>query len=225
MSLPARALVLGFVALMPALAVLPARADNDRHANAHGMAAPHARPGEWYDNRWGHSHYYPAPGRSVPVLPGGAHLEVIGGSRYWYSGGVWYGPGPRGYVVVSPPFGVYVDVLPAFATAVVLGGITYYYANDVYYQPAPTGGYQVVAPPAQGEVSAAPQQLYVYPRQGQGAQQQAKDEYECHQWAVSKTGFDPTVAASGGDAGTPSQRADYARADTACLEGRGYTVR
>lgn len=39
------------------------------------------------------------------------------------------------------------------------------------------------------------EQLYVYPQKGQSAEQQKKDEYECHGWAVKQTGFDPTQAA------------------------------
>ena len=34
-------------------------------------------------------------------------------------------------------------------------------------------------------------QQIVYPAKGQSPQQQQKDEGECHQWAVSKTGVDP----------------------------------
>ena len=33
---------------------------------------------------------------------------------------------------------------------------------------------------------------YVYPAKGQTAQQQEKDQYECHEWAVQQTGFDPS---------------------------------
>ena len=42
--------------------------------------------------------------------------------------------------------------------------------------------------------TAALAQQYVYPAKGQSADQQKKDEYECHQWAVKQTGFDPTKA-------------------------------
>jgi hypothetical protein len=42
------------------------------------------------------------------------------------------------------------------------------------------------------EVSTAQAQMYVYPAQGQTKEQQDKDEYDCHQWAVQQTGFDPT---------------------------------
>ncbi len=33
---------------------------------------------------------------------------------------------------------------------------------------------------------------YVYPAKGQSTEQQQKDEWECHQWAVQQTGFDPS---------------------------------
>ena len=34
-------------------------------------------------------------------------------------------------------------------------------------------------------------QQFVYPAKGQSPEQQKKDEAECHQWAVGKTGVDP----------------------------------
>ena len=42
--------------------------------------------------------------------------------------------------------------------------------------------------------AAMAQQQYVYPQKGQSAEQQKKDEYDCHTWAVKQTKFDPTVA-------------------------------
>jgi hypothetical protein len=36
---------------------------------------------------------------------------------------------------------------------------------------------------------------FVYPQNGQSAEQQQQDEYECHAWAVQQTGYDPTAAA------------------------------
>jgi len=32
---------------------------------------------------------------------------------------------------------------------------------------------------------------FLYPKKGQSAEQQDKDKYECHKWAVGQTGFDP----------------------------------
>lgn len=40
----------------------------------------------------------------------------------------------------------------------------------------------------------AAQELYVYPQQDQGAEQQEKDKSECYQWARQNTGFDPAQA-------------------------------
>ncbi len=39
----------------------------------------------------------------------------------------------------------------------------------------------------------APQtQVYFYPKQGQTQDQQSRDHYECYNWAVKQTGFDPS---------------------------------
>jgi hypothetical protein len=126
-----------------------------------------------------------------------------------------------------------INDLPSFATLVTVGALSYYYVNGTYYRPMMVDGmrsYEVVAPPvAGGEVGSsgtatAPPQLFVYPRQAQSGDQQATDEYECHHWAADHSGYDPTVRATGGSS-TTSGRADYQRAQAACLEGRGYTVR
>jgi hypothetical protein len=34
--------------------------------------------------------------------------------------------------------------------------------------------------------------VYFYPMQGQTPEQQSRDRYDCHLWAVDQTGFDPT---------------------------------
>jgi len=38
------------------------------------------------------------------------------------------------------------------------------------------------------------QHQYAYPMQNQSPDQQKKDGYECHLWAVEQTGFDPSVS-------------------------------
>lgn len=45
---------------------------------------------------------------------------------------------------------------------------------------------------------------YVYPAKGQSAEQQKKDEYECHSWAVGQTGVDPTKPAAAAPAPAPA---------------------
>ena len=84
----------------------------------------------------------------------------------------------------------------------------------VYFQPAPS-----VTPPST-------ERIFVYPRQGQSEELQAKDRYECHSWAVGQTHYDPTHPTSGmSDAQLNQMRADYQRAMGACLDGRGYTMK
>ena len=73
---------------------------------------------------------------------------------------------------------------------------------------------------AAGDAEEPAQDLYIYPAQGQSEQQQADDRYECHRWAVSETDYDPID-----DEYDADLREDYLRALTACLTGRGYTVR
>lgn len=51
-----------------------------------------------------------------------------------------------------------------------------------------------------GLISEVGAEMFVYPAKGQSQEQQSKDEYACHQWAVQQTGFDPAQqqpAASG----------------------------
>ena len=99
----------------------------------------------------------------------------------------------------------------------------YYYAPPpvvireqppAYFQPAPS-----VTPPST-------ERIFIYPRQGQSEELQAKDRYECHRWAVNQTHYDPTQPTSGmPEAQMNQMRADYQRAMGACLDGRGYTMR
>jgi Glycine-zipper domain len=46
------------------------------------------------------------------------------------------------------------------------------------------------SPAAEAQNSA----LYIYPLKKQSTEQQNKDRYECHSWAVQQTGFDPSRA-------------------------------
>jgi hypothetical protein len=43
--------------------------------------------------------------------------------------------------------------------------------------------------------AASAQDVFIYPARGQSAEQQNRDRYQCHTWAVQQTGFDPTHAA------------------------------
>ena len=51
----------------------------------------------------------------------------------------------------------------------------------------------VTPPPRTYAVPApAPQRVFVYPANGQSAEQTDRDRYECHIWAVQQTGVDPS---------------------------------
>lgn len=187
---------------------------------------------EHMDGRYAHNHYYPSRGYVAPVLPRGYITVNHFHDHFYYSGGIWYRPYGARFVVVAPPVGVFVPVLPPFYTTVWFGGIPYYYANDSYYVwRASDNQYEVVAPPDGSGDSASTQappsdDLFIYPKNGQSEDQQSKDRYECHSWASGQSGFDPTKSGGGvAPQDANARRADYNRAMTACLEGRGYSVK
>jgi hypothetical protein len=62
--------------------------------------------------------------------------------------------------------------------------------------PAP---YHTVSRPAPEATYDNPQvsltQVYFYPKAGQSTEQQSRDHYDCYNWAVKQTGFDPGQSA------------------------------
>jgi hypothetical protein len=197
-----------------------------------GPAAGGGAPHQHFDSRFAHDQYYYNHGYSVHVPPAGGHeFHGPGGERYWYHGGNWYHWRGGSWVVWGAPIGFFVPLLPPYYTTIWWGGVPYYYANDTYYiWDDGQQGYEVVAPPSGIESSGTTQpppsdKLFIYGKNGQSAQQQEQDRYECHRWAVSQSGFDPTVSGGGVPADQAEQKRDqYYRADVACLEGRGYSV-
>lgn len=179
---------------------------------------------------YGHTHYYPRVCHAVRALPRGYVTVSYRTGPYYYHSGVWYRRGGTGFVVVRPAIGLYAPFLPPFYSTIWYGGIPYYYADDVYYRWRPDRRYyEVTAPPptaSQAKADAPRGELFIYPRNGQSEEQQARDRYECHTWAASQSGFDPTQPLGGVDESqAPTKRADYQRAQTACLEARGYSVK
>jgi hypothetical protein len=183
------------------------------------------------DHRFNHDHYYPPRGAAVRELPRGYYSAPYRGNPYYFHGGVWYRPYGARYVVVAPPIGIGVGVLPPFYTTVWFGGVPYYYADNTYYMWRPEQRTYVVTNPPGEENTAttAPPvntNLFIYPKNSQSEQQQATDRYECHAWAKQQTGVDPTQPLGGvEESQNASKRVDYQRAEGACLEGRGYTVK
>jgi hypothetical protein len=168
--------------------------------------------------------------------PGGFYGHGYSTGAYW-RGGYWHGGfWPRAYYGLG--FSWFLPILPLAYATYWYGGVPYYYADDVYYTynpsydgyvatdpppvgdssgagegappnagPAPNGG------PAPGDGGAAAGQIFMYPKNGQSAEQQASDKAECQQWAAQQAG---QVAQNG---------SDYQRAMAACVEGRGYSAR
>ena len=160
--------------------------------------------------------------------PGWGH----GYSGHYWAGGVWGGSyWPR--VSYGWGFPLFLAALPLAYSTYYWGGIPYYYANDAYYTwDSGQSGYVVTDPPPVAgtaedssgvDNSGQPAQsndVYAYPQNGQSEEQQSNDRYECHTWARSQTGYDPTHPnAQQGNSG------DYQRAMKACLDARGYSTR
>jgi uncharacterized protein DUF6515 len=187
----------------------------------HGGIQFYFADGIWYrsDGRARFVVVAPPFGVIVPVLPPSYATVWVGGVPYYYANDTYYEQSPGGYTVVAPPpSNVIVEQPPANVIVQPAPNVMAQPAPNVVPQPTPT---PVVPQPSPATVAQGPDQVFIYPKNGQGEQRQATDRYECHRWAVSQTGFDPTLSAGA----SPQKHADYQRALGACLEGRGYTVK
>ena len=205
-----------------------------------GYSAPaaHGVVGGYSGSRAPSNHriYSPVYGRGNSGHPGGGY--GYHGWGYGYGYGYGYGDGYGYGYGWGTPYYSFVSVLPWYVGTSWWNGVPYYYADNTYYTYNDGAGqYQVVPPPGNAEAADANANAanasaanspdpYVYPNSGQSPEQQQTDRYECHRWAVDQTGFDPTRA-DGSAGGNPSGASvdAYRRAEGACLEGRGYTVR
>jgi hypothetical protein len=190
----------------------------------------------------GYAHGYPAGFHGGAYgRPGGFYGHGYSTGAYW-RGGYWHGGfWPRAYYGLG--FSWFLPILPLAYATYWYGGVPYYYANDVYYTYDPSyEGYVATDPPPVGDSSAGGEgaagpppnagagpgpnagpapgdggaiagQIFMYPKNGQSEEQQAKDKAECQQWAAQQAG---QVAQNG---------SDYQRAMSACVEGRGYSAR
>jgi len=174
----------------------------------------------WIDRR--------PPERYLPRLGPDARRYYWGGSPYYHFEGHWYRPYGSSFVIVGAPLGLFVPMLPPYYTTLWYGGTRYYVADDTYYVFDPMRRGYVVTRSPYGERdddtpvrgSAPAPELFIYPTRGQSEKQQADDRYECHRWAVDQAHYDPTDAEY-----RPSDRVEYDRALSACLTGRGYSVK
>ena len=161
---------------------------------------------------------------------GGYYGHGYSTGAYW-RGGYWHGGyWPRAYYGVG--FSWFLPILPLAYATYWYGGLPYYYANDVYYTWDPSyDGYVATDPPPLAESSGsaaavAPDgttsgnpaqeqganQVFMYPKNGQSAEQQAIDKSECQKWASDQAGQ------------TAQNGSDYYRAMVACVQGRGYSA-
>lgn len=227
-----------------------AERDRSRHSPRPAHSSHYSSRHWRLDGRHHHNRYYPARGYVIGYLPAGYITVDYHGVRYYHHAGVWFRPRGLRYVVVAPPFGVVIPFLPTGYSTLWLRGSPYYYADEVYYVRT-AGGYQVVEPPPADEIDevtvqhisseAAPAEsalppspagsstqpaapvarpLFAYPKNGQTQTQTSFDRIECHRWAIAQTGFDPSQST-----GDEDKHANFQRAATACLEGRGYSVK
>lgn len=76
--------------------------------------------------------------------------------------------------------------------------------------------------PSAAEVAAVASRLglTIYAAKSQTSEQQARDERRCYAWAHSQTGIDPQA-----EAHAAQTTGTFAKAMSACLEGKGYTTK
>ena len=209
--------------------------------------------GHWggghYEGHWGGGPRYAVPSHWVGMHPHWEGPHPGYWARPWgprwaphYWGGGYWGGRFWPHVYLGWDFPWFFATLPVGCVTYNWGGVPYYYWQGVYYVWNPDyGNYVVTDPPplsggvAEGATTPPPTQqgdtgdrgamsLYVYPKNGQSEQQTDNDRYQCHQWAVGQTGYDPTNTANDTQAATATPDS-YKRAMTACLQARGYSVR
>lgn len=139
------------------------------------------------------------------------HRPYRGGYFYWGVGPGWWGPCGWGWGW---------GWAGSSCSAYWWGVDPLYFPNGIAPPPPPPDGLPPNAP-APGAATLG-LDLFMYPKTGQSAEQQGTDRYECHRWAADQTGFDPSQGSPGV---TERKRDDYLRAMSACLEGRGYSVK
>lgn len=171
---------------------------------------------------------HPRVGHRVRALPQGHRTIRVNRQSYRYYNGSFYRPARDGvYVVVRGPVGARVRTLPPGYVSFGIGPHHYFYANFTYYLwDRDRTEYVVVEEPEGAEAAlvtaseTTSEEIFVYPNQGQSDEQRDHDRYECYLWASEQTAYDP-------GAGNPDieKAGDYRRAISACLEGRGYTVK
>ncbi|MFT4173686.1 MAG: DUF6515 family protein [Rhodocyclaceae bacterium] len=214
----------GYAGPTPLPNVRPGPAPGPSPAPQHWAPPPPPAPARWAPP----PPRYPRHGVVVNVLPATPAVYWRNGVNFYFSSGIWYRPQGSSFMVIAPPIGLVVPLLPDVYETRIVGSTTYFYAGETYYRAVPEGYVVTKAPSTvvSTTTAAGSDKVFYYPRNGQSTAQQDEDRYQCYEWAVEQTGFDPTLPDGGIDGGGASQaRADYGRALDACMDGRGYTMR
>jgi hypothetical protein len=185
--------------------------------------------GIWFEPR-GPAFVVIAPpiGLVVASLPSSATAVVSAGRPYLYANDIYYRPRPDlgGYEVVNDPVEPASEpTAPGTGTTSVGVPVTPIAAALPNATLAPVGAATVAPAAAPAMTLAAATSAPVVPA-APSPEQQARDRYECYRFAVAQTGFDP-LRGVGTLAGTQyaERQSAYERAQAACFEGRGYSVR
>lgn len=203
----------------------PQNGYNNQHWQTGNRPNDNRWPGrpDGHGNGWGPGPQY-RPGHVIDRFPDRDYRVPYRGQDYFYSGGYWYrSQGPR-YIVVQPPRGIRIQYLPDYAREVWIGGSLLFLAAGSYYayQEA-TQDYIVVEPPVQQQPQPQSQgyDVEAYPANGQSPAQVQQDGYQCYQYAVQQSGFDPRTATY---QPAPEVVQAYRQAQGNCLSSRGYQV-
>ena len=203
----------------------PQNGYNNQHWQTNNRPNDNRWPGrpDGHGNGWGPGPQY-RPGHVIDRFPDRDYRVPYRGQDYFFSGGYWYRPqGPR-YIVVQPPRGIRIQYLPDYAREVWIGGSLLFLAAGSYYayQEA-TQDYIVVEPPVQQQPQPQSQgyDVEAYPANGQSPEQVQQDGYQCYQYAVQQSGFDPRTATY---QPAPEVVQAYRQAQGNCLSSRGYQV-
>jgi hypothetical protein len=166
-------------------------------------------------------------GHRKSYLPAGYLALTFAGLNYFYNSGSYYQRIGHEYAVIRPPLGIGLSILPAGYRTIYHGRNRYYTANGIFYSWDDNRRNYIVVnnpntPALSRSISKNTSEQYIYPRQGQNDSQTSRDRYECYLWAVDQTGVEPAHI---NNQRISNELENYQRANGACLEARGYSVK
>ncbi len=207
--------------------LIQAEARSEKHEKKHKNK--HAYKHHSYNDRGRNSGYrhYNSAAHYLNHLPSGYLTFRHSGFDLFYHSGAYYRRQGQHFIVSRPPLGFGISFLPSGYRSHRYRNLNYYSANGVFYRRNDYSRDYVVIDNPRFDGDQFIQQVniaeqFVYPRQGQSATQTSRDRYECYLWAVDQTGVEPAQVNQNSQTGSLE---DYQRANGACLEARGYSVK